>query len=106
MSSSKEATRAVNLRGSVFQPLATIKSRSKQTSSVAALQADLRRTKLLNGQSFEHLKAGGDPVENLKGDPVKKNEQHIGEDGLDWWEVTRYIRYTKYITYIKYVKSI
>ena len=93
MSSSKEATKAVNLGGPIFHPLTTFSSRSKQTSSVAALQPDLRRRKYLSGgQSLEHLKAGGDPVKNLKGDPLK-NEQHGGEDGLDWWEVIQ--------TYIK-----
>ena len=90
MSSSKETTKAVNLGGTIigaaFQPLATFRSQSKQTS-VSAFQLG-RRKCLGDGQRFEHLKAGGDGVKNLKGDPVK-NEQHIGDDGLDWWKVTR-----------------
>ena len=88
VSSFKEATKAVNLGGPIFYPLATFSSRSKQTSLGSALQPDLRRRKCLSiGQSFEHLKAGGDPVKNLKGDSVK-NEQQSGEDHLNWWEVT------------------
>ena len=103
VSSSKEATKAVNLGGlkvgAVGQPLAAYRSRSKQTSS--ALQLGLGRTKFLNGESFEHLKAGGDLVKNLKGDHVK-NKQYDGEDGLDWWEVAH--SHIKYIMNIKYIQ--
>ena len=116
MSSSKEATKAVNLGGlkigAVGQPLAAYRSLSKQTSS--ALQLGLGRTKFLSGESFEHLKAGRDLVKNLKGDPVKnlkedhvKNKQHDGEDGLDWWEVAHsYIKYIKNIKYIQHIMCI
>ena len=80
VSSSKEATRAVSLGGpkigAVCQPSPTFGSRSKLTS-MAALS---RTTCLSSGQSLEHLKTGEDR-------PLK-NDQHGGEDGLDWWEVT------------------
>ena len=80
MSSSKEATRAVSLgaskTGAVRQPSPTFGSRSKLTS-VAALS---RTSCLSSGQSLEHLKTGEDR-------PLK-NDQHSGEEGLDWWEVT------------------
>ena len=85
MSSSKEATRAVSLgapkTGAARQLSPTFGSRSKLTS-VAALQLALGRKNctLSGGQSLEHLKTGEDR-------PLK-NDQHSGEEGLDWWEVT------------------
>ena len=105
VSSSKEATRAVNLGGpkigGAFQPLATFRSRSKQISLVTALNLAQRRRKWPSGgQSFEHLK---DPVKNLKGDLVKIDQHNSGEDGLDWWEVTHsYIRCINYPKDFKY----
>ena len=98
MSSSKEATRAVSLgaskTGAVCQPSPTFGIPSKLTS-VAALQLALGRKncKLSGGQSLEHLKTGEDR-------PVK-NDQHSGEEGLAWWEVTpTHVKYVKYTTYL------
>ena len=86
VSSSKEATRAVSLGGpkigAVCRPSPTFGSRSKLTS-VDALQLALGRKRCQlsrGGQSLEHLKTGEDR-------PLK-NDQHSGEEGLDWWEVT------------------
>ena len=77
VSSSKEATKAVSLGGpkigAVCLPSVTFGSRSKLTSV-------RRRTCLSSGQSLEHLKTDEDlPL---------KNDQHGGEVGLDYWEVT------------------